>query len=119
MKGILFAANIEGLRSRKDRTVALTLGTQELSPEKAGEIFTLNQKLATVYISIADISNEDIEIIDSIEPDLPGKSPSERMRNVLYLMWKDKPEGFKDQTTHYLHYMDRMIDKLKTQLPKP
>lgn len=39
MEGILFAAQVEGLRSRKDKTVAITLGSQELSPEKAGKLF--------------------------------------------------------------------------------
>ena len=118
MKGILLPAYVEGIASRKDKTVKIVLGTQELSPEKAGEIFSINGQLVTAYISSSGITEDDMDIIDGIEPDLPGKSPSERMRNVLYLMWKDKPEGFKDQHTHYLHYMERMIDKLKTQLPK-
>lgn len=119
MKGVLFGATVEGLRSRKDHTVALTLGTQELSPEKAGELFTLNGKIGTVYITRADVlPEEDIEIIDSIEPELPGKSPGQRLRAVLYLMWKNNPEGFKDQNLHYLHYMDKLIEYCKTKLPK-
>lgn len=118
MKGILLPAYVEGIASRKDKTVKIILGTQELSPEKAGELFSINGQLVTAYVSPSEITTGDMEIIDSIEPDLPGKSPSERMRNVLYLMWKNNPEGFKDQHTHYLHYMERMIDKLKTQLPE-
>lgn len=119
MKGTLFAANIEGLRSRKDRTIALTLGTQELSPEKAGEIFTLNQKLTMVYISPADtIPDEDLDIIDSIEPDLPGKSPAQLLRSVLYLNWKNNPEGFKDKNLHYMHHMEKITEHYKSKLPK-
>lgn len=118
MKGILFAATVEGLRSRKDKTVALTLGTQELSPEKAGLLFNTNNHLVTCYLSVKeDVTEEEQEIIDSIEVEKPGKTPSQRMRNVLYLMWKSAPEGYKDFNLYYIHYMEKMIDHLKTKLP--
>lgn len=109
---------MEGIASRKDKTVKITLGTQELDPSKAGDLFSINGQLVTVYINPAGITEEDIEVIDSVEPDLPGKSPSQRLRAVLYLMWKNSPQGFKDQHTHYLHYMDKIIDHYKNLLPK-
>ena len=109
---------MEGIASRKDKTVKIILGTQELDPEKAGELFGINGQLVTAYINSASITEEDIEVIDSIEPDLPGKSPSQRLRAVLYLMWKNNPQGFKDQHLHYLHYMDKIIDHYKNLLPK-
>ena len=118
MKGIILASYVEGIASRKDKTVKIILGTQELDPEKAGELFGINGQLVTAYINPAGISEEEIEVIDSLEPDLPGKSPSQRLRAVLYLMWKNNPQGFKDQHTHYLHYMDKIIEFYKDKLPK-
>lgn len=117
MKGILLPAYVEGIASRKDKTVKIILGTQELDPEKAGELFGINGQLVTTYLNPTGISEEDIEAIDSLEPDLPGKSPSQRLRAVLFLMWKDNPQGFKDQHTHYLHYMDKIIEHYKSLLP--
>lgn len=118
MKGILVPAYVEGIRTRKDKTVALTLGTQELSPEKAGELFSINGQLITAYISIKGISQEEQEVVDSIEPQLPGKTPSQRLRNVLYRMWEANPEGYTDKNLHYIHHMEKIIDHLKTKLPK-
>ncbi len=117
MKGILFAAIVEGLRSRKDKTIAITLGTQELSPEKAGELFNTNSKLVTCYLSIkGDITDGEAEILDSVEADLPGKRPSQRMRSVLFRLWEQQPEGYTDFNLFYIHKMDSMIEKIKTKL---
>lgn len=116
-KGILIAAYIEGIRSRKDKTVAITVGTQELSPEKAGEIFHMNGKLITAYLSNTEVTKDDQDVVDAIELDLPGKSPSQRLRSVLFLMWREKNEGFTDQNLHYIHHMEKIIEHYKTKLP--
>lgn len=118
MKGLLFAAYVERIASRKDKTIVLSIGTQEMAPDKAGELFGMNGKLVTAYLSNSDVTKNDQEVIDAIELDLPGKSPSQRLRAVLYLMWKDKPEGFTDQNLHYIHHMEKIIEHYKTKLPK-
>lgn len=117
MKGILFAATVEGIRSRKDKTVALTLGTQELTPEKAGLLFNTNSHLVTCYLSVKEtVSDDEQEIIDSIEIETPSKTPSQRLRNVLYLLWKQSPEGYKDFNMFYLHQMEKLLDHYKGKL---
>lgn len=115
-KGILIPAYVEGIRSRKDKTIALTLGTNELSPEKAGDLFSLNGHLVTAYLSVKEINTDDMEVIDSIEPDLPGKTPSQRLRNVLYILWTQDNEGFKDKNLHYLHHVEKIIEHLKSKI---
>lgn len=117
LEGIMFAAQVEGLRSRKDKTVALTLGTQELNPEKAGKLFNTNGHLVTCYLSIKEhISDEQIEIIDAVEAPTQGKTPSQRMRNCLYILWQQAPEGYSDFNLFYLHKMDVMIEHIKSKL---
>lgn len=117
MEGIMFAAQVEGLRSRKDKTVALTLGTQELNPEKAGKLFNTNGHLVTCYLSIKEhISDEQKEIIDSVEAPAQGKTPSQRMRSVLYRLWESANEGYTDFNLFYLHKMDVMIEHLKSKI---
>lgn len=118
MKGLLFAAYVETIRSRKDKTISLGIGTQELTPEKAGELFSMQGKLVTAYLSNTEVSKNDQDVIDSIEVDLPGKTPSQRLRSVLYLLWKENNEGFKDQNLHYIHYLDKIIEHYKSKLPK-
>lgn len=116
-KGILFAAQVEGIRSRKDKTVALTLGTQELNPEKAGELFGTNGHLVTCYLSVKEhISDSEKEIIDSVEAPQQGKTQSQRLRNVLYVMWEQDNQGYTDKNLHYIHHMDKIIEHYKTKL---
>jgi len=82
-KGILFAAQVDGIRSRKDRTVGLTLSTQELTPEKAGELFGTNGHLVTCYLSVKEhITDTEKEIIDGVEAPTQGKTPSQRLANT-------------------------------------
>jgi hypothetical protein len=117
MKGLLFAAQVEGIRSRKDKTVSVVLGTQELSPQKAGELFSTNGHLVTCYLSVKEhISDSEKDIIDSVETPAHGKTPSQRMRSVIFRMWEQDNEGYTDKNLHYLHWMDKMIDHLKTNL---
>ena|SRR5687767_12878409 len=116
-KGITFAAVVESIRSRKDKTVSLTLGTQELNPEKAGQLFSTNSHLVTCYLSVKElITEEQKEIIDGIEAPTQGKTPSQRMRAVLYIMWQQNNEGYTDPNLHYLHWMDKIITQLKSKL---
>lgn len=118
MNGILVGAYVESIRTRKDKTVALTIGTQELTPEKAGELFAINGQLIMAYISIKGISEKEQKVIDSVEPETVGKSPSQRLRNVLYRMWEANNEGYTDKNLHYMHHMEKIIDHYKSKLPK-
>lgn len=115
-KGTLLPAIIEKISTLKDGSVSLTIYTQELSPQKAAELFGLRGKLATVYLSPADITSKELQLVDSIEPDLPGKSPSQRMRNVLYVIWKQEPEGFKEFPQYYESKMNAYIETLKQNI---
>lgn len=116
MKGVLIPVTIEGIKTRRDKTVSIAIGTQELSPDKAGEIFMLNGKFGFAYISAQNPEIEDIEVIDSLEPDMPHKSLSQRLRGVLYRMWEKNPEGYTDSNLHYMKYMEEIISKYKLRI---
>lgn len=117
MQGISFAGIVESLKSRKDKTIAISIGTQEVDPDKAGKLFSTNGHLVYCYISIKGaITDNEAEIIDSVEPQIPGKRPSQRMRNVLYRMWEQDSQGYTDHNLHYIHWMDKMIEQLKSKL---
>lgn len=117
MKGILIAAMVNTIRSLKDGSITISLETQELSPANAGEIFSLRGRLVTVYLSPSDISSKELSLVDTIEPDLPGgKTPSQRMRNVLYILWKQDAEGYKDFPQYYESKMNTYIESLKQNI---
>ncbi len=117
MDGILFAAQVESIKSRKDKTVSVTLGTQELSSEKAGQLFSANNHMVTCYLSVKELlSDGEKQIIDAIEPPTVGKTPSQRMRAVLYIMWQQNNEGYTDHNLHYIHWMEKITTQLKAKL---
>lgn len=75
MNGILLASIIENISTRQDGTIKVTLGTQEMSQGKAGELFALNRKLAAVYISPKEkIDQKEIDQVDAVDVDMPGKT---------------------------------------------
>lgn len=117
MKGILVAAMVESITTRKDKSVKLVFGTQELSPTEAGQLFQYMNQLVTVYLCPAAIDNREIEQIDKLEPELNNKTQSQRIRSVLYLLHQQNNEGFKSFDEYYKAKTEMYIDHLKTKLP--
>lgn len=58
MTGIILSAIIENVSTRADGTVKVVLGCQEMSASRAGELMTLNRKLAAVYLSPKESVNQ-------------------------------------------------------------
>jgi hypothetical protein len=116
MKGLLIAAQVENLSTRKDHTIKITLGAQELSPAIGSQLLSLMNQVCSVYISPSEIDGKEIKQIDSLEPDMPSKSPSQRMRNVLYILYTQGNEGFKEFDSYYRHKMENFIDELKKNI---
>lgn len=117
MNGILVAATVENITTRKDNTVKLVLGTQELSAAKAGELFSLMNKTAVMYISPKEaVTQSEIDQVDQIDPEFGGKTQSQRIRNVLYLLYEKNKEGFKDFDTYYKSKTEKYIEHLKSKI---
>lgn len=116
MNGLLISTYIENITTRKDKSVKITLGTQELSPGKAGELFTLLNSLAVTYISPKEISQKEIDQVDKIDPEFEGKTQSQRIRSVLFKLFSQNSEGFKDYDTFYKSKTEKYIEHLKAKI---
>lgn len=116
MNGIILPATIENITTRKDKTVKITIGTQELSQGKAGELFTLLNNLAVVYISPKEISQNELDQVDKLDPEMEGKTQSQRIRSVLYLLFNQNNEGFKDFDSFYKSKTEKYIEHLKSKI---
>lgn len=116
MNGIMLPAIIENITTRKDRSIKIVIGTQELSQGKAGEIFTLLNNLAMVYISPKEIDQKEINQVDKIDPELEGKTQGQRIRNVLFILFTQNSEGHKDFDSYYRAKTELYIDHLKTKI---
>lgn len=116
MNGLLLPTYVENITTRKDHSIKITLGTQELTPSKAGELFQLLNKLAVTYISQKEISQKEIDQVDKLDPEISGKTQSQRIRSVLYLLHQQNNEGFKDFDAYYRNKTEMYIEHLKSKL---
>lgn len=116
MEGTLLPVIVSSIRSLKDGSVSVTVETQELSPAKAGQLFELRNKVCFAYFSAKQIENNERALIDALDPELKGKTPGQRLRAVLYRLWEQQPEGYKDSESHYRAKMESIIETFKSNL---
>lgn len=116
LKGLLIATEIEGVRTRKDRTLAITMGTQELSPEQAGQVISLIGKITATYISVKDIKQDEVDKVDKVDGEFGTKSQSQRLRGVFYKLFEQDPEGYQDFNLYYHFKMEQLITHYKLKI---
>lgn len=107
---------LERANRLKDRSVSITFNTSlEESPEGFMEIDKeINQAGIIYFKSSGDLTAQEIKEIDNVEIEIEGKTKSQRMRNVLYVMWEQSGEGeFKD---FYSLKMEEIISHFKKKL---
>lgn len=115
--GILLSSQVENVSTRRDGTVKLVLGTQELSQGKAGELFTMQNKVCAVYISVKETVPQSVmDMVDGADVDMPGKTKSQRQRAVLYRIWELEKQGHKTFESYYAFRMEQHITDLKQHL---
>ena len=113
----IFDCYIDAISSLKDKTLKIVLKTQEMKGEDVANIFKINGELVKCLLSDANITKEMITMVDNLEIVEKGrKSNSERLRGVLYIMWKQTPDGFDTFTQFYDDRMERIITQLKDRL---
>jgi len=106
---IILPAQIENLTSRKDKTIKVTFGTQEMSPSDAAQVFQLNQRFCYIAIKEESFQQDELDNIDSIKTDLESnKTPSQRLRGILYINYQQDTEGFKEFMTYYISKMEKL-----------
>ena len=115
---MIFPATIEGVQTRQDLTLKVTIGTQEATPYAAGLVM-LNRKFVYVAIKEAEFEAQEKEAVAGLESEFVDdrkKSRSKRLRDVLYRVWEQHPKGFEDFEAFYRHEMERIIEHYKAKL---
>ena len=118
-KLITFNCQVETIQSRKDNTLKVVLGTQELT--EGGKLFTLQNKMCTIGITPNEaLSKEDIELLQSSKiglEDIPNaKTHSQRLRGALFVYHTQHETGFKEFQDFYADYMEKRIEGVKSKL---
>jgi len=115
---IILPAQLESFRSLKDRTLKLVFETNELTPEQAAGINEALQKFGYVAFKDSPFKEQEQELLDGLEAEFDDgkKSPSQRLRNVLFRLWEKNPEGYEDHRLHYQFKMEKIINHYKKLL---
>jgi len=117
---ITIPAILEGVSTRKDRTLKLVFGTNELTPSQAGQLLSDTEKFGWLAFKGEPFDKGETEMLESLKADQSEgfKSDSQRLRGVLYRMWESNNEGFTTFTRFYSHHMEKIIEHFKSKLPQ-
>lgn len=117
MTGLLLPIIVTSIRTRVDGSLTVCVETQELSSSNAGELFSTRGKAAMMYLSPKEtISQKEIDQVNAIDAEIDGKTPSQRLRNTLYVLFTQTPEGYKDFDSFYKFKMNAITEHLKSKL---
>ena len=112
----LIEATVENLSTRRDKTVKIVIGTQELPTTTAADLLALQNKTCFIYIKDTGISQQEIDAVNDNDPEMGGKTQSQRMRNVLYVIWQKNNNGFAKFDDFYQNRTEAIINHLKTKI---
>lgn len=127
MKNLLKQVTLDRCNRKKDKSVSMTFITQlEQSPEELMEIDKLLSDSGVLYFkSNGNLTAQEIKELDGAEIEVEGKSKSQRLRNVIFIEWKQKKDGLlelreneviDDFNSYYSHEMEIIMEHKKSKL---
>ena len=116
---LLIPATVSSIRSRKDLSLSVCFETGEVAPATAGSLYAMQNK--AVYLAIKETAfnaaeTEELGALEAEFVDKKKKTPSRRLRDVLYRLWEQNPEGYADHKAHYAAKMETIIGHFKSKL---
>ena len=119
MDKLLLPAQFQGYSNRKDRSVVLRFETQEQTPQQIAHLHGMLDTFGALYFSgNGEVSAAQRAEIDGLETDIYDhpKTQSQRMRNVLFKLWTQRPEGFDEFPKYYAFQTNKVIEHFKGKL---
>ena len=125
---VVFEGGIDKVSTLADGSLRVYLGTPELTNETMVNLFSLIKKPGYVLISTNAISQDQIDAVEkaTTNAEFSEKTPSQRMRGVMYKLWeKTQPKTlngdsgemeYVDFDLFYKRQMNKIIDHFKTKL---
>lgn len=108
------------------RAVRITVDTNELlTPPQIGELFALYEKVGWFFFLESPEARIDTSTLPAIRLEAGERSPSERLRSVLFVFWDQNVRGKKelspggptvDFEIFYRQQIKRYIDSIKQKL---
>lgn len=107
---------VTSLSTKVDGSIKVSLETRELSAADSATLFELRGAEAWAIISESELKDEDVKLpTERPDPAVGTKTPSQRLRAVLYRLW-EQGKGGTDFESFYRVRMEQIIDQLKGKL---
>ena len=103
---------LSSISHTRDRGIRLGFTTQELNKDERAVIEDQFQQYGNLLFSPNEIDYSDIP---KEQAEDKSKTPSKRLRNVLYVLWKQTSKE-KDFELYYRIRMEKIIDYVKVKL---
>jgi hypothetical protein len=116
---ILLSAGLESVSTRKDKTLKIIFGTQELAPKEAGAVMAMANSFCFLAIKPETFTLTEKELMEQLKIDQMTntiKTPSQRLRGVLYILFTQNNEGFEKFDSFYIHKIEQMVEHFKSKL---
>lgn len=114
------SGQLVGYNPRKDKSLTIRFETGEKSPEDVMKIHSMIDTFGyLVFKAENQLTNEEIKELDNLDVELydKPKTQSQRLRNVLFLNWKQETEGHEEFKDYYKSKTDTIIEHFKNKLP--
>lgn len=113
---VQLAVIITSLATKVDGSIKISMETRELSGQDSARLFELRGSEGWVILSPNEIKDEDVRLpTERADPAVGVKTPSQRLRAVLYRLWQQKG-GTTDFESYYRITIEQLIDKYKEKL---
>ena len=115
---LIIPGQLESYRSLKDRTVKLSFETSEPTPEQMAAIQASLMKAGFIAFQGDAFTTEQKDLLKDTKAEYSdnGKTPSQRLRSVIFIWWKEDPQGYEVFNDFYIRYMEKFITHIKGKL---
>lgn len=115
---ITIPAILVSYKSLKDRTLILVFETQEPTPTQIVDIALSVQNAGFLAFNKDVFKTEQLKLIEEIKADYDdvSKTPSKRLRSVLFISWGQNKEGYNQFEDYYKSKMEKFIEHIKSKL---
>lgn len=113
MKAVQFPSQLTKLETRVDGSIKVIIETQELSGSDMADLFAYRGQLG--YTTFTPNPEAVVDVPD-VKVEDNGKSPSQRLKAVLYVMWEQSGKKVDTFTMYYEMQMERIINQIKDKL---
>lgn len=112
---VILPAILSSVKSRADRSWSLGFSTRELAGEEASALMSmLLQEGHLLFSTTSGVEEKDIPEAKA-DAGLGKKTPSQRLRGVLFIYWQQRGEKGRFET-FYDEQMEHLIEVVKEKL---